>query len=312
MIVTSRAPVRIDFAGGWTDVSIFARGAGGAVVNATINHYVEGHLEVLDTADEADYSTARTAAVSGREGINVAYRSDLPSGSGLGTSSALNVVWLSLVKSQIASDEDRVKIAELAYQLEEMLGILGGKQDQYASALGGINFMSFVDEVKVDRLDVPQDMITALESRLVLCYTGKPRLSGNIHENVWGAFRRGTPETVNALYYLRNCAIRMRTVLLEGSVEEFADLLSQNWKHQKALDPSVTNEQIDGLFDTAFGAGAIGGKACGAGGGGCLLFCTREGKSSSVADALTEAGARVIPFRFDFTGLQVSLSSANA
>ncbi len=305
MLVTSRAPVRVDFAGGWTDVNIFARGAGGAVVNAAINHYVTGKLEILDAEETSEEALERIAALHSREGLSVSYQSDLPSGSGLGTSSSLNVVWLSLVKSQIASDEDRARIAELAYQLEEMLGILGGKQDQYASAFGGFNYMTFDEAVQVERLNVAPETVQALESRLVLCYTGKPRLSGNIHENVWGAFRRGAPETVNALYYLRNCAIRMRTVLLEGDIEEFADLLSQNWKHQKALDPSITNPQIESLFTQATAAGALGGKACGAGGGGCLLFCTAPGRQTAVSDALAEAGARVIPFQFDFTGLQV-------
>ena len=306
MLVTSRAPVRIDFAGGWTDVNIFARGAGGAVVNAAINHYVTGKLEVLDSEESSGAALASALDRPGPEGISVSYQSDLPSGSGLGTSSALNVVWLSLVKSQITSDADRARIAELAYQLEEMLGILGGKQDQYGSAFGGFNYMTFGEKVTVERLQIPPEMIDSLERRLVLCYTGKPRLSGNIHENVWGAFRRGVPETVNALYYLRNCAIRMRTVLLEGNMEEFASLLSQNWKHQKALDPSVTNAQIDNLFEEAEAAGAVGGKACGAGGGGCLLFCTEPGKQTPVSDALSSAGARVIPFSFDFTGLEVS------
>lgn len=306
VIITSRAPVRVDFAGGWTDVSIFARGAGGAVVNAAISHYVTGKLEVLDTDEGDNASLANMTATPGKEGLSVAYQSDLPSGSGLGTSSALNVVWLSLVKSQITSDEDRARLAELAYQLEEMLGILGGKQDQYAAAFGGFNYMTFGETVTVERLNVSPEMVRALESRLVLCYTGKPRLSGNIHENVWGAFRRGTPETVNALYYLRNCAIRMRQVLLDGHVEEFAELLSQNWKHQKALDPSVSNEQIEILFEDALAAGALGGKACGAGGGGCLLFCTEAGKQMAVSDALSRAGARVIPFQFDFEGLKVT------
>src|SRR5262249_36264640 len=160
---------------------------GGAVVNAAIDHYVTGNLEILDP-DEADAATLeRIAELHSREGISVSYQSDLPSGSGLGTSSALNVVWLSLVKSQITSDDDRAGIAELAYQLEEILGILGGKQDQYASALGGFNYMTFGDTVQVERLNIAPETIQALESRLVLCYTGKPRLSGNIHENVWGA-----------------------------------------------------------------------------------------------------------------------------
>lgn len=294
MIVTSKAPVRVDFAGAWTDVNIFARGAGGAVVNASIDKYVEGRLEVLEDPG------------AGEEGIRVSYHSDLPAGSGLGTSSALNVCWLSLVQSQTKpSQEYRERIAELAYQLEEILGILGGKQDQYASAVGGFNYMTFGEKVEVERLNIAPDMVEELERRLVLCYTGKSRLSSNIHENVWGAFRRGAAETVNALYYLRNCAIRMRTVILEKKTEEFGDLIGESWKHQKALDPSVTNPQIDSLFDAAMAAGALNGKACGAGGGGCLLFFTERGKQNQVADAVSSEGARVIPFKFDFQGLQI-------
>lgn len=298
MIIESRAPVRVDFAGAWTDVNIFARGAGGAVVNATIDKYVHGRLEVHDTvgAEEAP-----------QEGIRVTYWCDLPSGSGLGTSAALNVCWLSLVRQQVAPDlAQKQRIAELAYQLEELLGILGGKQDQYAAAVGGICYMTFGDTVNVERLPVTKSTITELESRLVLCYTGKSRLSSTIHEDVWGAFRRGETTTVNALYDLRNCAVRMRTVLLNGTANEFGDLIGQSWKLQKALAPSVTNEQIEGLFRVAYDAGALSGKACGAGGGGCLLFFTELGRKQPVSEALAKAGARIIPFRFEDEGLQVS------
>jgi D-glycero-alpha-D-manno-heptose-7-phosphate kinase len=203
----------------------------------------------------------------------VRYGFDLPSGSGLGTSSALNVVWLSLIKSQIAGDEDRKQIAELAYGLESLLGILGGKQDQYAAALGGFNLMTFGENgVGVERLDVPEVVVRDLEARSVLCYTGRPRLSGSIHENVWGAFRRGEPATVSALYALREAALAMKPSLLAGDLDAFARLIGQNWACQKALDPSVTNAQMDALFEAATQAGARGGKACGAGGGGCLYF----------------------------------------
>ena len=297
MLVISRAPVRIDFAGGWTDVDIFAKGAGGAVLNATIDKYVWGKLEIHDTVD-----AQRTQE---KEGMGVSYESDLPSGSGLGMSSALNVVWLSLIKSHVTSVDDKKMIANLAYDLERMLGILGGKQDQYASALGGFNFMTFDDEVEVEQLNLDPGLIEEMQDRLVLCYTGKPRLSSNIHENVWGAYRRGVPQTINALYNLRNVAVRMKTVLEGGDLDEFSQLLNQNWKHQKELDPSVTNEQIDGLFETACAAGAISGKACGAGGGGCVVFFCEPGKKTSVAKAVEDAGTRYIDFKFDFSGLQV-------
>jgi D-glycero-alpha-D-manno-heptose-7-phosphate kinase len=298
MIVSSRVPVRVDFAGAWTDVDVFARGAGGIVVNATIDKYVEGRLEITEHDGIAGYVP---------EGIRVSYHSDLPSGSGLGTSSALNVCWLSLIQSQIdPNQEHRERIADLAYKLEEILGILGGKQDQYAAALGGFNYFTFGDSVEVERLNVSQEMVERLERRLVLCYTGKSRLSSNIHENVWGAFRAGNPATVNALYALRSGAVRMKTVLEQGEVEAFGEVIGDSWTHQKALDASVTNETIETLFEIAGEAGALHGKACGAGGGGCLLFFTKEGHQNAVADALSVAGARVIPFRFEFNGLQVT------
>lgn len=297
MIVQSKAPVRIDFGGGWTDVDIFAKGSGGAVLNATIDKYVTGQMEVYDTIP--------VQSLEGREGISVSYESDLPSGSGLGTSSALNVVWLSLIKSRITSSEDKMMIAELAYDLERMLGILGGKQDQYASALGGINLMKFTDCVEVERLNVSEVTLRELEERFVLCYTGKPRLSGNIHENVWGAYRRGVRECVEALYGLRDVAGEMKDALLRGDIEQFGQLMNRNWAYQKSLDQSITNEQIEDFFARAWSAGAVAGKACGAGGGGCLLFLSAPGKRSDVAAALNSVGGRIIDFKFEFEGLTI-------
>lgn len=298
MIVKSKAPVRIDFAGGWTDVDIFAKGAGGAVLNATIDKYVTGEMAVRDGSigPEGEH----------QDGITISYQSELPAGSGLGTSSALNVVWLSLVKSRITSAEDRKTIAGLAYELEAILGILGGKQDQFASALGGFNFMTFGDKVEVEQLEVPPAVVRELEDRLVLCYTRKPRLSGNIHENVWGAYRKGVPETVNALFTLRDIAYKTKEALLTGNLDEFADLLNENWSCQKKLDASITNDQIEELFEETFEHGAIGGKACGAGGGGCVLFFTKPNRRKDVQNIIRALGSRVIPFKFEFSGLQVT------
>lgn len=299
MLVTSRAPVRIDFGGAWTDVNIFSHAAGGAVLNATINKYVSGELHALETANNP----------TAREGLEVNYGFDLPSGSGLGTSASLNVVWLSLIRSRTATTEDRKHIAELAYQLEEMLGILGGKQDQYAAALGGFNLMRFGKSgVDIEPLALSPETVAELERRSVLCYTGTPRLSGSIHENVWGGFRSGRQETVSALYSLRDIALKMAPVLTEGDIDTFATLLGENWENQKRLDPSVTNAQIETLFQVAYERGAQGGKACGAGGGGCLYFLTRPEQRESVAQALAHAGARLIDFAFEFEGLTVEVT----
>jgi D-glycero-alpha-D-manno-heptose-7-phosphate kinase len=290
MKMKSKAPVRIDFAGGWTDVPIFAEAAGGAVLNAALAQYVYGELE---TGEDGN-------------GIRVSYQSDLPAGSGLGTSSALNVVWLSLVQSRISSREDRKRLAELAFQLESVLGILGGKQDQYAAALGGINLMRFHDSVEIEPVELDPQAVATLESRLVLCYTGQSRLSGNIHESVWGAFRAGKEDTVRSLYRLRAIALEMTSSLRESDWDAFGAFLSENWECQKCLDDSVTNERIESLFRLALANGAIGGKAGGAGGGGCLVFFAEEGRGQELTAALEAQKVRIIPSKLDLQGLTIS------
>ncbi|MGC4047070.1 MAG: hypothetical protein QM758_25015 [Armatimonas sp.] len=296
MTVRVQAPVRIDFGGAWTDVGIYANEHGGAVFNATIDQYALGTFEVRQ----------RGEGVEAREGLSVNYGFDLPSGSGLGTSAALNVVWLALIGGGIREGRERGEIAEQAYRIEEVLGNLGGKQDQWASALGGFNLLRFSkDGVETQSISLSPETLEALQSRSVLVYTGTPRLSGRIHESVWGAYQSGRPETVAALHRLKEIALTMPGKLNAGDVDGFAALLAENWTCQKALYDSVTNPQIERLFTIAREAGAVGGKACGAGGGGCLYFISSEGKRDSLAAALATAGAREIPFRFEFDGLTV-------
>lgn len=169
MIISAKAPVRIDFAGGWTDVKYFSHAFGGATTNAAINRYVSGStIRGAHTAPDGD------AAASG---IAVTYETTIPAGSGLGTSSALNVVWLALAQGKtINTSEERSQIAERAYQVETVLGILGGKQDHYAAAHGGFNLYEFNEnQVNVHPIAITPDKIRELESLCTLCYTGQAR-----------------------------------------------------------------------------------------------------------------------------------------
>ncbi len=293
-----KAPVRIDFAGGWTDIQPFAELEGGAVLNAAINRHVEGVLEIRE-GKSGGIDAGRI--LSQNAGISISYGSDLPGGSGLGTSAAMNVVFLFLIRYELFKNEKPVAIAEAAFEMERLLGIKGGKQDQYASALGGINFMTFTDKVKVEKLKVKKSVREQLEKNLVLCYSGKSRLSGNIHDKVWGRYLKG--ETVDAFQGLKRVACDMKRALLDGNIREFACLMSANWEYQKQLDSSVTNPMTERLFRAAYKSGAAGGKACGAGGGGCLLFVCEDGRAASVKNALAQAGGRVIPFKFSEKGL---------
>jgi len=310
MKITSRAPVRVDFAGAWTDVPYFSDAFGGATCNAAIKLYVRGELDVHEEKQISAYELASAAGqeseLGGEAGLSVQYESRIPAGSGLGTSATLNVVWLSLVRREpVTSVEDKMKIAALAYDVEKLLGIIGGKQDQYASAVGGINLFEFGQEVKRIPVETNEQDIEELQRRLVLCYTGKPRLSSNIHRNVWGNFRAGNEQTTQALFTLRDSAYQAKEHLENGEIEHLGKLLTVQFEAMKDLDSSTSNEQIEELFALAEPM-IIGGKPCGAGGGGCLLFMGKaEEEARKLEEKLGERQVTVIDLEFDFEGLCV-------
>lgn len=297
MRLKARAPLRIDFAGGWTDVPFYAEDKGGAVLNAAITRYVTGQIARPD-------ATGILHALRGDRSY-ASYSLDLPSGSGLGSSAAQNVLWLAMVKTSINNTSSRSEIAEMACRLSEMLGILGGKQDEYAAALGGIHFFTFDGTVEAHPLDLPLSFQDEMRSRLVLVYSGKSRLSGSIHEHVWSGYTAGHGPVHAALNGLKRVAHEMRAALEQQNFEVFSDLLNQNWAYQKELHPSVTSHELDDLFDFAQAHGARGGKACGAGGGGCCVFAVEAGGSEQLRAALKTKKLEVIDFDFDTYGVFV-------
>ncbi len=286
-----RAPLRIDLAGGWSDIPPFARHEGGAVLNVAITHYVTGEVQRGGGAES--------------ESLRISYGLDLPAGGGLGSSAALSVAWLALVHANMGHNLDRRALAQEACQLGALLGILGGKQDEYAAALGGVNLMRFGEDVAVEALPLTAQTRAELEARLILCYSGQARLSGDIHDRVWGAYERGDGAVAAHLRELRDIALAMRETLVEGDFATTAALLNRNWAAQKCLHPSLTNATVDALFDVALAAGADGGKACGAGGGGCLVFLAAPERVPQVRAALRDAGGRVIDTGIDWTGVTV-------
>jgi D-glycero-alpha-D-manno-heptose-7-phosphate kinase len=325
----SRAPIRLDLAGGWTDVPPFSTREGGAVVNVTVNRYtyatlvpVESETIRITSADFQRYLEVRSfrdleydgnldlikAAIQRlgvRHGMELFVRCDAPPGSGTGSSASISVALIGLLNRLQDEKLSSHEIARLACLLEqEELNIAGGKQDQYAAALGGFNFMEFHDpSVSVSQLRVSDAVAAELEKRLVLCYTGRSRLSGNLIATVMDNYEAGRPETLGALRTMRGLAVDLKTMLLTGALDRFGDVLRENWACQRALDPSITNQTIEGLFEVAIGNGSIGGKALGAGGGGCLLFYSRADEEHVLRKALEDHGIQVIDFNFDSQGL---------
>jgi D-glycero-alpha-D-manno-heptose-7-phosphate kinase len=328
VIAHGRAPLRIDLAGGWTDVAPYSARAGGVVVNVAVNLYAHAQVRrrrggvsvrALDLGAAATArhraelrpdgelallkAAARRLGPSG--GFEVLTSSDAPPGSGLGGSGAMGVA---LVAAFAALADERpiaAEIAQRAYELETGdAGLVGGKQDQYAASLGGVQFLEFGGPgVRATRLTPPAARLRELERHLVLCYTGASRLSADTHERVWRRFEQGDTAVIAALDGLRACALRMRDAVAGGDVAAVGEVLSRNWAHQRALGEGMQTETMRALERAANTAGAAGCKACGAGAGGCMVFLAKAGRAFALADALRTAGGTVLRFAFDDAGV---------
>ncbi len=273
-----KAPVRIDFAGGTTDIQPFPRLYGGAVLNAAINCYVVGELDIDNKKTHLEYT------------------GNIPTSSGLGTSSSMNVVWLAL----ITQHKDKDKIAEGAFRIEQAFkeSSNNGKQDQYAAAYGGINYMEFIgDKVHVHPLHLSKSIITKLEDSLVLVYSGKSHLSGSSNKAAVENLLKG--KNTKNLLRLKEIAKQMRDSLLKGDLDNFAYLMNQETEERRKISKVAVSPQLQAIIDKGMRSGAIAAKVCGSGGGGSILFFTKNRKK-----LVSSFGEKVIDFKFDFDGLQ--------
>jgi D-glycero-alpha-D-manno-heptose-7-phosphate kinase len=331
MIVRAKAPLRISFAGGGTDVPPYPQERGGAVLSVTIDKYAYASLaqtgdaaitvQSLDYDLVAKYHSAADLTYNGEldlvkaairrlapdaRGIRLFLHSDAPPGSGLGSSSTLVVALVGMLRHYLRQPLTDYEVAELAYQIERVdLGIVGGMQDQYAATFGGVNFIEFHDKaVIVNPLRVRADRLNELQYNLLLCYTGATRLSARIVERQTQSYVQRREEVVRALDAQKEMAIAMKNALLQGRLGDFGDLLHQAWQAKKHMDTAITNPQIDEMYEAARQAGAIGGKILGAGGGGYLLLYCPFDRKHVVAPALERLGGQFVSFGFDLQGLQ--------
>lgn len=329
MLIRSKAPLRISFCGGGTDVQPYPRLHGGAVLSATVNRYTYCTL-VPDSAPELTVHSLdyRRSAVFGlheampfdgdldlfkavfrrlplETGMRLFVHSDVPPGSGMGSSSALVVALIGALWQLLHRRRDDYEIAQLAYELErEDLGIAGGMQDQYSAAFGGFNFIEFnADGVVVNPLRLHPDVLSELEYNLVLAYTGRTRLSGSIVGRQIDAYTRGDADVLGALAEIKDITLAMKNALLKGRLQEFGGLLHTAWMAKKRVDGGISTPQIDELYAEARRLGALGGKILGAGGGGHMLFFVPYWRKHELTERLTDLGASVVPFAFEQRGL---------
>jgi D-glycero-alpha-D-manno-heptose-7-phosphate kinase len=240
------------------------------------------------------------------EGFDIILRNDAPPGSGLGTSSAVMVALIGLLMKYRNFSWDNYEISAKAVQIERVeLGIKGGLQDQYAATFGGFNLIEFYkDAVVVNPLNLNKDYVNELELNLILCFTGKTRVSEKIIDTQVKNYLDKKVETVRAMDELKELTLAMKKALLLGKIDDFGELLHRAWTNKKKLADQITNPQIDELYEVALSAGALGGKVLGAGGGGYILIYSPFSIKHKVIEALQNAGGQCVPFCFELQGLQ--------
>jgi D-glycero-alpha-D-manno-heptose-7-phosphate kinase len=326
----ARAPVRISFGGGGSDLThYFSGNEGGAVINTTISLYSHATLRIREDAqiiirsldlgetmqaDDLPAALAQTSrfrliqallrAINPDFGFELFLHSDFPMSSGLGGSAVVSASVLGCFNQFRRDQWDLHELAEIAYQAERhYLGVAGGWQDQYATVFGGFNFMEFrMDQNIVHPLRIHHDTLLELEESLVLCDTGTTHDSGDIHQDqrqqMATAHVRDMVETNVRLSY------DMRNDLLRGRLLQFGQSLDKAWQFKRQFSDKISTSRLDHIYAEAKENGAIGGKLLGAGGGGFFLFYAPPFRKHELITHLEASGLKIRPFRFEPHGLQ--------
>jgi D-glycero-alpha-D-manno-heptose-7-phosphate kinase len=326
----SRAPLRLSLAGGGTDLSPYSDLHGGAILNVTIDRYAYASityrddgkvvLHARDLGVEEVHSMGQLPTHNGLRlhrgvynriarqflphdppSISLSTSIEAPPGSGLGSSSALVVAMVEVFREAFNLSLGLYDVAHLAFEIERIdLALDGGKQDQYAAAFGGMNFIEFFsrDRVIVNPLRVRRSILNELESSIVMCFSGQSRSSDAIIREQIEVAKTSTA-ALQALHDLKRDALDMKQAIIAGNMRTIAEILDHSWIAKKATSKSVSNPYLDALYKTARENGARAGKVSGAGGGGYMMFIADPDDRPRLIRALAAAGG--VPDKVVFT-----------
>jgi len=331
--VRSKAPLRIGFCGGGTDVNPYSDEYGGAVLNATINLYA--YCFLIETNDQkiglksndygfdVSYPLTDQLPTDGKldlfkhiynrlvkeysptlKSFRLVTHSDAPYGSGLGGSSTLVVAIIKALAELWRLSLGDYDIARLAFQIERVDAQLkGGMQDQYTATFGGFNFMEFEGgRVIVNPLRIKDKTINELQSSLLLCFTGRSRESAKIIESQMASAGKGNSETLDAMHQAKRDAYEMKEAILTDRLDKFSEILDRAWHNKKRMAGAITNKEIEDLYQFAKENGAKAGKISGAGGGGFIMFSVDPVKKYDLKQTLSQAGHSVTDIQFTQSG----------
>ena len=328
MIIT-RSPLRISLGGGGTDLPSYYREHTGFVISAAIDKYVYitlhetftqellikySQMELVERVDQVKHPIVREALrmvdVGPHPYLEIVSMSDIPAGTGLGSSGSFTVALLRALhawkKNLIPSQE----LAEQACHIEiDLLREPIGKQDQYIASFGGITCFNFLpdDRVEVAPLKLAGETLANLEDNLLLFFTGYTRAASAILAEQDTRTRRQDADMISQLHFVKQLGCESKVALEAGDLRRFAELMHVHWEHKKARSGAMTNVRIDEYYELARRNGALGGKLIGAGGGGFLMFYTED--KTRLRHVMREAALREVRMRFDFQGTTVVAQS---
>jgi D-glycero-alpha-D-manno-heptose-7-phosphate kinase len=324
-MIVSRAPVRFSLGGGGTDLPSYSKIHGGFLVAAAIDKYVYvcanrrfypsirlaySQTEIVESVDQIQHRIFKEALrLTGIErGIELVSVGDVPSNSGLGSSSTFTVALLNALHAFKREFVSSQHLAEEACRIEiDILGEPIGKQDQYIAAYGGVTALTFNTDgsVHAERIAVKDEVLDELESNLVIFYTGIERSASQVLSQQKATISSNKDSAVERMHRIKQLGYETKKLLLEGNIDVYGELLHEHWTNKRKLASNMTDSTIDEHYETAQKAGAIGGKLMGAGGGGFFMFYVRPAERRHVYESLIAKGLKPLRFRFDHDGAKL-------
>jgi D-glycero-alpha-D-manno-heptose-7-phosphate kinase len=328
-----RSPVRVSFGGGGTDLPGYFEAYGGAVLSAAINKYfytivsrrTDRHVQIISSDLRAceSWDDIKTISAKGHTleiplavlqelghevAVDIFLASEIPPGTGLGSSACVCVNVLHAMATYLQVSLSRHEFAEKAFHIaSQVLGKPIGKQDEYAAAFGGLNFIRFHPDGRTDvePVNLAPSVLAALPAKLMLFFTGATHDSWSILREQQAATRARMSVPVASLHRIRELAEAMREALLQEDLRKFGLLLHEGWENKKRVSSMISNPTIDRMYSLARDHGAVGGKITGAGGGGFMLLYCDEANQPAVRRAFLAQGIKEMRFAFDFNGSRV-------
>ena len=325
-MIIVRAPLRISLGGGGTDLPSWYESHGGCLISASIDKYIYltgserltdkkiwlsySQTEICESVDEIRHAILKAclSRYHFETGIEIHSISEVPGNSGMGSSGAFLVGCLTLLNAMEKVEMTRQDMAELAFRIEAIeLGKSSGKQDQYASALGGLSRFTIntKGDVHVEPLHLGAPALREIESNLFLYYSGITRSSEPILSEQATALKQNAGNVVAAMHEIQKIGVESGQALEAGDLASFGELLHQHWLAKKKISSQMSDASLDKTYDFARSIGATGGKLIGAGGGGFWMFYVAPGRQLEFRAKINGAGLIEMPWRFDFHGCSV-------